>query len=171
MSLMKLLWTTTSLSEAKNQPHRYKMRTSPLPTLGKITGPVVKRSFEMKDSGSTAVLEREPGSEAMNTDVAAGETASTAPVEAFPGGRWSLRPNRVNPLKARLAPTAPSAPVQGELSLEKVKPLRNDLSDSDLELVPRKAAPPEPMKAAGEEMPVQKQPIWARALSLFRRRS
>jgi hypothetical protein len=169
MSLMKLLWTTTSLSEAKDQPHRYKMRTSPLPTLGKITGPVVGRSFEVKDSGGTAVLEREPGSESMKTEAAAGELASAAPIDAFPGGRWSLRPNRVNPLKAR---TAPTAPVQGELSLEKVKPLRNDLSDSDLELVPKKAAQPEPLRAAGgEEMAVQRQPIWARALSLFRRRS
>jgi hypothetical protein len=30
--------------------------------------------------------------------------------------------------------------VQGELSLDKVKPMRNDLSDSDLELVRRKPA-------------------------------
>jgi hypothetical protein len=38
--------------------------------------------------------------------------------------------------------------VQEELSLEQVKVVRNDLSDTDLELVPRKAQAPEPLSAA-----------------------
>ena len=169
MSLMKLLWTTTSLSEAKDQPHKYKMRTSPLPTLGKITGPVTKRSFEVKDGGQTAVLEREPGSEAMKTEMAAGEAVSAAPINPFPGGRWSLKPNRENPLKAAAA--APVAPVQGELSLEKVKPLRNDLSDADLELVPRQPALMQMEKTAASEAAEQQRGILARVRSLFGRKS
>jgi phage tail tape-measure protein len=35
-----------------------------------------------------------------------------------------------------------SVPVQGELSLDKIKVVRNDLSDTDLEVVTRKASPP-----------------------------
>ncbi|HEX4342924.1 MAG TPA: hypothetical protein VH255_06015 [Verrucomicrobiae bacterium] len=39
---------------------------------------------------------------------------------------------------------AESGPVQAELSLEKVRVIRNDLSDADLEIVAMKATPPKP---------------------------
>ena len=51
-------------------------------------------------------------------------------MNAYPLGRWTLR---VNPFKSGAKPVAPG--VQGELSLDKVKVVRNDLTDSDLELV------------------------------------
>jgi len=38
--------------------------------------------------------------------------------------------------------SAQSGPVQAELSLEKVRVVRNDLSDADLEIVPMKPSPP-----------------------------
>ena len=44
MMLMKLLHTTNTLSEAKDQPHRYKVRAGGLPTFGNATEPAV-RSF------------------------------------------------------------------------------------------------------------------------------
>ena len=50
---------------------------------------------------------------------------------------------RPRPVKRALADSA-EAPVQGELSLEKIKVVRNDLSDADLEVVPAKKAIPEP---------------------------
>ena len=59
-----------------------------------------------------------------------GKAAESA-MNAYPLGRWTLKSN---PFKSASKPGG--APVvQGELSLDKVKVLRNDLSDSDLELV------------------------------------
>jgi len=49
-----------------------------------------------------------------------------------------LRPRAPKPAIPRFAKTM----VQGELSLEAVKVVRNDLSDSDLEIVPTKLLPP-----------------------------
>jgi hypothetical protein len=37
-----------------------------------------------------------------------------------------------------------SRPVQGELSLDNIKVMRNDLSDSDLEVIPLRSGPPAP---------------------------
>lgn len=42
------------------------------------------------------------------------------------------------------------APVQGELSLDSIKVVRNDLSDADLEVVTRKAAPAQKAEAESE---------------------
>ena len=46
------------------------------------------------------------------------------------------------------------APVQGELSLDRVKVMRNDLSDADVEIVPMKPAAkaPAPAKSAATPM-------------------
>ena len=85
---------------------------------------------------------------------------------AFPGGRWALKSSPFKSTKP-----APRPPVQGELSLEKVKPVRNDLNDCDLELVPREAVEAAPVKSGAEEIPVVKvQPFWARVRSWFRRK-
>jgi hypothetical protein len=58
--------------------------------------------------------------------------------------------------------------------LDKVKPVRNDLSDSDLELVAA-AKPPSAPKAVqieSEEVPILKvRPVLARVLALFQRRN
>lgn len=67
----------------------------------------------------------------MESQTAQGEAKDAGGgMNAYPLGRWTLR---VNPFKT--APKPARAGVQGELSLEKVKVVRNDLSDSDLELV------------------------------------
>jgi hypothetical protein len=71
------------------------------------------------------------------------------------------------------AKPVPRSVVQGELCLDKVKPVRNDLSDSDLELV----APVRPEVSAqqsvcveSEEIPVVKaRPILTRVRGLFQR--
>lgn len=76
------------------------------------------------------------------TEVAASENAPRA---SYPQGRWTLFKN---PFIPKAVPIAEKAPVQGELSLESVKPMRNDLHDSDLEIVAGTA----PMKPA--EAPV-----------------
>ena len=69
----------------------------------------------------------------MKTETVEEEVART-PVAKMPSlKRWMPKGN---PFKSLRAPQTPlPASVQGELRLDNVKPVRNDLSDSDLELV------------------------------------
>ena len=68
-------------------------------------------------------------------------SAPTKPEQAFPFGRWTLFSNPFN-RASRTRLKTDAGPVQTELSLDAVKPVRNDLSDSDLEVVAGKAAAP-----------------------------
>jgi hypothetical protein len=49
-------------------------------------------------------------------------------------------------------------PVQGELSLENIKVIRNDLSDADLEVVTRKMAPVKKVESEAPEWMPAKNP-------------
>ena len=67
---------------------------------------------------------------------------------AFPRGRWTLFRSG-----AAEAPRPEHSVVQGELVLDTVKVVRNDLNEADLEVVPARKAPaapaaPQPQKAA-----------------------
>ena len=76
---------------------------------------------------------------------------------AFPRGRWTLFKN---PFSKAPKAAASTAPVQSELLLDSVKPVRNDLSDADLELVqaarinvvPAKPVAPEVVRAPEPEV-------------------
>ena len=120
MGLMQLLTVGRSLSEARDRPHRFKVLSGAMPTFG--TPETVGRRMRVRvNSGETT----------MESQTAQGEAKDAGRgMNAYPLGRWTLR---VNPFKT--APKPANAGVQGELSLEKVKVVRNDLSDSDLELV------------------------------------
>ncbi len=147
MGLMQLLTATRSLSEAKDRPHRYKLMNHGWPTFGHAV---------VEQSGETAA-ELAAQRNAMKTEVA--EQSATTPKQAFPLGRWTK-----NPFRSTAIPSRHASVVQGELSLEKVKPVRNDLSESDLELISRKPAAQENVFAApapGVEI--------AQKLSLFSR--
>jgi hypothetical protein len=151
MGLMQLLTATRSLSEAKYQPHRYKLMRDGWPTFGNA---VVERSG---DELAGASAERN----AMKMDLVEAEgNANAAVKQAYPLGRWTK-----NPFRSTVIPSQRAGAVQGELSLEKVKPVRNDLSDSDLELLPRTRVAENPFTAAtpkaGEEI--------AQKLGLFSR--
>ncbi len=149
MMLMKLLHTTNTLSEAKDQPHRYKVRAGGLPTFGNATEPTV-RNF----SGSSA--ER---AKAVPVPRQVRTAASTG---------WA---KKLNPFAKQGAPVERTA-VQGELSLDNVKPLRNDLSDTDLELatVRPPEALPSVVKVGAMEIPVVKvAPVWQRVRELIQR--
>ncbi len=67
-------------------------------------------------------------------------TGSDVPTAAYPLGRWTLFKNPF--VKRSSPPPAPAAPVQAEMMLDLVRPIRNDLSDSDLELVPARESGP-----------------------------
>lgn len=150
MGLMQLLTATRSLNEAKYEPHRYKLMRDRWPTFG---NEVVERSGEEVAKGAA---ERN----AMKTEVA---EQNATPKQAFPLGRWTK-----NPFRSTAIPSQRPAAVQGELSLDKVKPVRNDLSDSDLELMPRKQSEPEKNPFATEKAPVPGEEI-AQKLGLFAR--
>lgn len=110
--LTKLLRTTNTLSEAKDQPHRYKVRAGGLPTFGNPVEPAVKNFGGVRPER----VKVEP--QARTAGLARGDG-------------WV---KKLNPFATQGAPV-PRAAVQGELSLDNVKPVRNDLSDTDLELV------------------------------------
>lgn len=74
--------------------------------------------------------------------------------QAFPQGRWTMPRNPFTSKSATAKP--PAGPVQCELSIEAVKVVRNDLSDSDLEVVPSQLplvpAPAGPAKKSRESL-------------------
>jgi hypothetical protein len=126
MGLMQLLTVGRSLSEARDRPHRFKVLSRAMPTFGHSM--VMDAKPEMKGVAGLT----DSGEEIMKAEDAqtAGKAAGSG-MNAYPLGRWTLR---VNPFKSSSKPGR--APVvQGELSLDKVKVVRNDLSDADLELV------------------------------------
>jgi len=153
MSLMKLLSTTNTLSEARDHPHRYKVQRGALPTFGNPTQPTVSRDFSAKaqQMRSETVDEAAP-------------RAKTAKVTSWVEKVNPFKPSR--PMAARVA-------IQGELSLDKVKPVRNDLNDSDLELVAatkKTEAAPSAVKIESIEVPVViAQTIFERVRGLFPR--
>jgi hypothetical protein len=144
MALMKLLTVTRSLSEARDEPHRYKLMSGGWPKFGSS---VVERS---------GVAAAEVENRAMNTETIAQQNAA-AVKHAYPHGRWTT-----NPFRSTALPSKRSV-MQGELSLDQVKPLRNDLSDSDLELIPRKQEEKNVFAAPAPEAQL------AQKLSLFSR--
>jgi hypothetical protein len=154
MGLMQLLTVGRSLRDAQYRPHRYKVVRDPLPVLGGRPGGEVGRG--QAGSGARVIMSAQTVS----------ETNAVKP--AFPKGRWTLK---ANPFRAN-RPVVVRVPqsVQGELSLDNVKPVRNDLTDSDLELVPLKPAPKPPEAA----VPVPAKPAagswWARLKGRFARR-
>jgi len=161
-----------SLSAVRDNRHRYKVRNGKLPTFGNPAGPVLEKRFGVgaaarrvrQNDENERVVRTKP----MKTEMVAEETAKVT--NAFATGRWTLK---ANPFKSA-RPAVPRETVQGELSLDKVKPVRNDLSDSDLELAKVKRADPETnsVKVESMEIPIVKaQPLVARMLALFQRRN
>jgi hypothetical protein len=163
MALMNLLTAGRSLSEARERPHRYKVKSGALPKFGNpgVVAEVVKPPVPVAVG---AQMENAVGSEPMNSNVVA-ETMRGVPAL----GEWTRKINLFKPARS----TAARAVVQGELSLERVKPVRNDLSDSDLELVKvtrRAETIPSTVKIESVEVPVVKaMPLLERVRGLFQR--
>jgi hypothetical protein len=71
-------------------------------------------------------------------------------VRSWSAGLWSEWTKKLAPVLSRPPhkpstaprPSATKPPVQGELSLDRIKVVRNDLSDADLEIVPLKSSTP-----------------------------
>lgn len=166
MGLMQLLTVGRSLGRVGDEPSRYKMtQQSLLPKFGSVnaaenrtrgvsgtTNPAVTRADarEAKSSSAAAINDRKQMNAVQSELERKPAPSDVAPKPAFPRGRWTFFKN---PFSRAPKPAAvATAPVQSELSLDMVKPVRNDLSDSDLELVQaarrRAEAPVQPVPPA-----------------------
>jgi hypothetical protein len=137
MSLMQLLAMGRSIGTIQDRPTPYKMRQQNLvPKFRSTAWPTVKRMDLPRlraaegEAAPTALSER--GHEDATTKPAP-VVVEKGPRLAYPQGRWS---SMSKPFAWR---KPGSAPLQGELGLDGVRVIRNDLQDSDLELVSSKA--------------------------------
>ncbi|PYJ80815.1 MAG: hypothetical protein DME22_23120 [Verrucomicrobia bacterium] len=180
MSLIKLLSVSQSLVGGRNQPERYKMADQNLlPKFAPVGRPISlapKRkpqeplaqngSDKLKIRTAASGIESAPGALASDpmqgkTSPLAGSTAevvttiapktpSAVCVNAIPASTNWFR-LRNNPFATRLAVKINSQPpARTELSLDAVKPVRNDLSDADLEVV---SAKPETKHSGAQKPP------------------
>jgi hypothetical protein len=161
MSLLKLLTTGKSLVGLKDSESRYRMTNQRLlPKFG------AKNPFREADAGETVSTVTSPPMEEQlpaSTSPAPEPATAGAPVamqgssllrlgtakarnlaNAALQNRWASqlkslisRPAR-KPAKVAVVPAVSKLPMQGELSLDRIKVVRNDLSDADLEIVSAK---------------------------------
>jgi len=166
MSLLRLLSAGKSLVGLKPEAARYRMSDPrAMPRFGSGRNPFQARKTLSPDAPpapvSTAALTpavEAPGSVATPkvesvTAVAAAETEPQARPEPatvaksewkrkLAGWIGKLRSRRQPKKPKRATPVRPArGPVQGELSLDSIQVVRNDLSDSDFEVVARKTGP------------------------------
>ncbi len=149
MGLMQLLTVGRSLDRISDEPSRYKMtQQTLLPKFGSVNATEVRArglsetknpviapaaAGKAKAASATARNDRIKMNAVQQEMERKAAPVSAAPKPAFPRGRWTLFRNPF--AKAPKPEAVTRAPVQSELLLDAVKPVRNDLSDSDLELV------------------------------------
>ena len=185
MSLLRLLKAGKSLVDLKNSTSRYRLQhTARLPKFGSSKNPFIARSEtpSVQAAPGAAAPGRPPEREMIPAEIAAAQLKQTRrlPIITTPareGGKIS-RPglaaralNRAGQLAQRLNPLSrwlnrkSSArpafsglgrpPVQGELSMDRIKVVRNDLNDADVEIVPAKPTAKtkaEPVTPAGRKL-------------------
>jgi hypothetical protein len=184
MSLIRLLAAGSSLRGIKDHPSPYKMTQDHLlPKFGSNKDAEPQEQGLMPTPASPPALRpaREtlpsPGTipPASGNEIrvagadAATPSAPPAPTKGGPFLRWA---HGKNPFRPKLAVKKRPVPVQGELLLEGVKVVRNDLNETDLEVVPA-IKPPEgpPTPTPGGASPETARRSWRRiAERLFGRR-
>ena len=146
MSLLRLLTAGKSLLGVSAAESRYRVtRERLLPQFGSPKNP-----FMSTGRSEPTLAEARPSANRRGSQ---GE--SREPAAAREGGALRLRAAALlsgwkakigwllpRPLSKTVKPAIPrftKPPVQGELSLDKIKVVRNDLSDADLEVVPAKS--------------------------------
>ncbi len=132
MSLLRLLTAGKCLVGLSDSTARYRMTSRRvLPRFGsannRFAGPSLLHSADAPPNAN-GVAEADGGAHA---GIAASVNRWTAKVDAW------LSWVRTQPPKSTI-PKFVKLPVQGELRLDRIKVVRNDLSDADLEVVPVK---------------------------------
>jgi hypothetical protein len=123
----------------------------PTPKLGgkvglKVGNPPIWRFWEAKRQSKA---DDSKSSVSSRPEVSSAKTSSwIARLGGWLPG-YSARADRVSPRPAVLNPV--KQPVQGELSLDGVRVVRNDLSDADLEVVPAKAPVAQQSTSSGRQ--------------------
>ena len=143
MGLSKLLAVGRSVRSVTGQPARYKMtQQNLLPTFGgakvteaQVVGEVSSSPEAPPKSGmvhppttTAAAGPAGAGRSEAGPDRVAAFLEATKKLRPFGGGSWFK-----NPFARTAARKQENRPVQTELSLDSVRPVRNDLSDSDVE--------------------------------------
>jgi len=162
MSLVRLLTTGKSLVGGEEATSRYRLpRQNWLPKFGSVKNPFastvtadparVSGQTPASDAAQTPApsaalkkTQRLPRHQLPARVASDGGAVSRGAGSAKYAGKWlsALNPfSSKGGAKSKPAAGARSAlPVQGELSLDKVKVVRNDLHDADLEVVPLRSA-------------------------------
>jgi hypothetical protein len=166
MSLGKLLTTGKSLVGLHDSASRYQLRKGALPKFESSKNPFLSKSqnepalpkltpaeiaaANLKKTQRLPVMPQvEAQTETATSMEMDSQPASTEP-EGVPSvvGGWLQKLNPMvwlennKPAEAKLAlPSPGKMPVQGELSLDNIKVMRNDLSETDVEIVPGKVRP------------------------------
>lgn len=131
MSLMRLLTVGRSLNELKGAGRYHIPRGVGLPQFN-FGKPAMKISSAPAVRAVLGEVQATPATVEKKTTVAvAGEVRKPA------ASGWLKRSNPF----AATQPAAVKAPMQAELTLDKVKVVRNDLSEADFEVVPKKELP------------------------------
>lgn len=154
MGLMQLLAAGRSLGRIADHPSRYKMmRQDLLPKFGPVKAPeervpcaggvsenpaIARTRLEQSSPRIAPATNDRKAMNAVEQNAHEVTVPGTVARPAFPLGRWTLFKN---PFSKPPKPKAIETRAQPELSLDRVKPVRNDLSDTDLELIrPAKCA-------------------------------
>jgi hypothetical protein len=156
MGLSKLLAVSRSVRSLTEEPTRYKMtQQNLLPTFGGAKSAETETEDEVSPAAEAAP---QPGTADPAATTAAGGSAGAGRSDVVPDNAAAfleatkkLRPFGgvtwfKNPFARTAANKQENRPVQTELSLDSVRPVRNDLSDSDFELG---RAPGQSSEAAG----------------------
>jgi len=157
-------------------------KTEPLrPEPGATTGRMETDSlFEIEPKAALAPLRKTPARKEAKPAAPPEQKPEAGPADTVPRpaepkaakpGALAGLIKRLNPMSylpkrkpAGARPRGSRTPVQGEFSLEKVRVMRNDLSDSDLEFINAKPA----ARTAGTMLPALPQPgltAWGRLTS------
>lgn len=175
MGLMQLLTVGRSLGRICDEPSRYKMtQQSLLPKFGSVnvpeeqarglsekTNPVFVKMEVKKPEIATTTNDRKNMNAVQPSSQLTPAPKAAVSRPAFPRGRWSLFKN---PFSKAPRPMASPAPVQSELSLDAVKPIRNDLSDADMGVVQaasRHMEPAVPETSSASEVAPAPEPVAA----------
>ncbi len=125
MSLMRLLMTGKSWVGLKDSAARYQMTDSrAMPKFGQQPRSRSQEPREAKDKGAPIKQPAAQNKGEWGWDFVRGLRQLFGSIL-----RGSAR-------SAKVVPRFNTAPVQGELTLDRIKVVRNDLSDADLEVVP-----------------------------------
>jgi hypothetical protein len=175
MSLIQWLAVGKSFCSIKDAPSRYRMTQQHLlPKFGPLNRPgtdalssdgrlavAPSGAGEQQDKSFPAAgTEEKTQMTTIETEAKTSPAAVATPKLAYPLGRWTMK----NPFSRK--PGKAGGLVQAELSLDAVRPVRNDLSDADLEAVPaaKPARVAKPMETPAPPPAPTSEPALARPL-------